>query len=75
MYKMEKVSLSQIAIAKEVFLSLIKWFLLVLVLNNLVWAGIHYAYVVKSFGEAPIATIEATQETVEGNNTITQGDK
>lgn len=71
---MDKIELHQIAIAKEVFLSLIKWFLLVLVINNLIWAAIHCNYIAKSF-DGTSTTIEASQENVEGNNTITQGGK
>lgn len=72
---MNKIELHQIAIAKEVFFSLLKWFAIVLLINNGLWAAIHYYYIHKSFEEAPSATIEAVQETVEGNNTITQGSK
>lgn len=73
--KTEKINLNQIAIAKEVFLSLIKWFLLVLVVNNLVWAAVHFGYVYKSFEGETSATIEASQTNQNGDNTITQGDK
>lgn len=72
---MNKIELHQIAIAKEVFFSLFKLFVIVLVINNMLWAAVHYYYIRKSFEEAPITSISATQETVEGNNTITQGDK
>lgn len=72
---MNKIELHQIAIAKEVFFSLLKWFVIVLIANNILWAAVHYYYIRKSFEEAPITSISATQETVEGNNTITQGDK
>lgn len=44
-------------------------------IDNGIWAAVHYYYIHKSFEEAPTATIEAVQETVEGNNTITQGGK
>ena len=29
-------------IAVEVFLSLVKWFLIFIVINNLIWAGIYF---------------------------------
>lgn len=28
-------------IAVEVFLSLVKWFLVILIINNLIWAGVY----------------------------------
>ena len=36
-------------IAVETFLSLVKWFLIVLIINNLIWAGIHFGYYKSSF--------------------------
>ena len=36
-------------IAVETFLSLCKWFLIILILNNLIWAGIHFGYYFSSF--------------------------
>lgn len=72
---MKQDSLQQLSMAKEVFLSLIKWFVLFTLVNNLAWAVVHFYYVNKSFGDTPSTTIEATQETVEGNNSIVSGGK
>ena len=36
-------------IAVETFLSLCKWFLIILIINNLIWAGIHFGYYFNSF--------------------------
>lgn len=44
-------------IAVETFLSLVKWFLIILIVNNLIWAGIHFGYYFSSF--------EGTQSYVE----------
>lgn len=33
--------MNEFQIAKEVFLSLVKWFLVVLLLNNLIWASVY----------------------------------
>jgi hypothetical protein len=44
-------------IAVETFLSLCKWFLIILIINNLIWAGIHFGYYFNSF--------EGTQSYVE----------
>lgn len=37
-------------IAVQVFLSLCKWFLVILIVNNLIWAGVLIGYIHKSFG-------------------------
>lgn len=44
-------------IAVETFLALVKWFLVILIVNNLIWAGIHFGYYFSSF--------EGTQSYVE----------
>lgn len=72
---MKQDSLQQWSMATEVFLSLVKWFILFTVLNNLVWAIVHFHYVNKSFSEEPTTTIKAVQETTTGDNTITNGVK
>lgn len=72
---MKQDSLQQWSMAKEVFMSLIKWFVLFTLVNNLAWAVAHFYYINKSFSGGPSTTIEATQETGEGNNTITNGVK
>lgn len=39
--------MNELQIAKEVFLSIIKWFLIVIILNNLIWGGVFW-YTVSS---------------------------
>ena len=41
-------------LAVQVFLSLCKWFLVVLIINNLIWAGVHFGYFSKSFDTTSI---------------------
>ena len=36
-------------IAVETFLSLVRWFLIILILNNVIWALIHFGYYRSSF--------------------------
>ena len=36
-------------IAVETFLALVKWFLVILIVNNLIWAGIHFGYYSSTF--------------------------
>lgn len=52
-------------IAKDVFLSLVKWFLAVLLLNNVIWAYIHFKYYDKSFDGTGVYTIQ--EQSGEGN--------
>ena len=35
--------MNELQIAKEVFLSIIKWFLIVILLNNLIWGVVFFA--------------------------------
>ena len=35
--------MNELQIAKEVFLSIIKWFLIVLLINNLIWGGVVFS--------------------------------
>ena len=37
--------MNEFQIAKEVFLSIVKWFLVVLLLNNLIWGVVMYGFV------------------------------
>ena len=37
--------MNEFQIAKEVFLSIVKWFLVVLLLNNLIWGIVLYSFV------------------------------
>lgn len=57
-------------IAVEVFLSLVKYFLIFVVLNNLVWAGIFTYYMNKSITSA---TTEMWQDGTNNNQSITNG--
>lgn len=65
--------MNKMRIAEEVFLSLIKYFLIVLVINNLIWAAIHFSYIFESFSNSEVNTIEASQVSDTGDNTIKQG--
>jgi hypothetical protein len=57
-------------IAVEVFLSLVKWFLVILIINNLIWAGLFVHYVNKS---AIDTSVEMTQDGQHNNQSITNG--
>jgi hypothetical protein len=57
-------------IAVEVFLSLVKWFLVILIINNLIWAGIFTHYLNKSIGDS---NIEMMQDGQHNNQSITNG--
>ena len=54
----------------EVFLSLVKWFLLFIVVNNLIWAAIHFGYVHKSFGGT---SMEVMQSGTNNNQSVKNG--
>lgn len=60
--------------AIEVFLSLVKWFLIVLVatqiITNGIWAGVHYGYFAKSFSGTHM---EVQQDGTNNNQSITNG--
>ena len=56
--------------AVEVFLSLVKYFLIFVVFNNLLWAGIFIHYINKSVTDA---NIEMTQDGQQNNQSITNG--
>lgn len=57
-------------VAVEVFLSLVKWFLIFIVINNLVWAGVHYGYFSKSFSGT---AMEVMQDGTNNNQSVTNG--
>ena len=57
-------------IAVEVFLSLVKYFLLFVVLINLIWAGIFIHYINQSVTDS---NIEMTQDGQQNNQSITNG--
>lgn len=61
-------------IAVETFLSLCKWFLIILIINNLIWAGIHLGYVSKSFsGTSMAAEMNLESGTQNNSQSITNG--
>lgn len=61
-------------IAVEVFLSLVKWFIVALVITNLItsliWAGVHYGYFAKSFNGT---SMEVMQDGTNNNQSVTNG--
>ena len=57
-------------ITTEVFLSLVKYFLLFVVLNNLIWAGVHYGYFAKSFNGT---SMEVSQDGTNNNQSVKHG--
>lgn len=59
-------------VAVEVFLSLVRIFLAVLVVINAIWAGIFIHYINKSITDIP-HTIEMTQDGQDNNQSITNG--
>lgn len=54
-------------IAVEVFLSLVKWFLVFVVINNLIWAGIH-SYTLHKASSDIITSADVWQEGDTNNN-------
>lgn len=59
-------------IAVEVFLSLVKWFLVILIINNLIWAGV-YSYTLSKTSTDTTVTTEMTQDGTNNNQSITNG--
>lgn len=63
-------------VAVEVFLSLIKWFIVALVVTNLItsliWAGVHYGYFAKSFNGTS-SSMEVWQDGTSNNQSVTNG--
>ena len=61
-------------VAVEVFLSLVKWFLIFIVVNNLIWAGI-YSYTLHKSSSDIITSSDVWQDgTINNNNqSITNG--
>lgn len=57
-------------IAVEVFLSLVKYFLLFVLINNIIWATIHFGYVYKSFNGT---SMEVMQDGTNNNQSVTNG--
>ena len=54
----------------EIFLSLVKWFLVILIINNLIWAGVHCGYFTKSFSGT---SMEVMQDGTNNNQSVTNG--
>ena len=57
-------------IAVEVFLSLVKWFLVFVIINNLIWAGVHFGYFSQSFGGT---AMEVSQDGTNNNQRVNNG--
>lgn len=64
-------------VAVEVFLSLIKWFIVALVVTNLItsliWAGVHYGYFAKSFNGTAVSADMIQTDNNNTNQSITNG--
>ena len=58
-------------IAVEVFLSLVKWFLIFIVINNLIWAGI-YSYTLHKASSDIITSAEMLQDGANNNQRVTK---
>lgn len=54
----------------EIFLSIVKWFLIIFIINNIIWAGIFIHYVNKSVTDT---SVEMTQDGQHNNQSITNG--
>lgn len=59
-------------IAVEVFLSLVKWFLIFIVINNLIWAGI-YSYTLHKTSSDIMTSAEMIQDGTNNTQGITNG--
>lgn len=59
--------------AIQAFLDLFKWFLIVIIVNNAIWAAVHFGYFSKSFGAGNSTTIDAVQSGEHNNQEITNG--
>lgn len=55
----------------EQFLSMLKIFLIFVILNNLIWAGVFFGYVDRSFGGS--YDIAMTQDGENNNQSLTNG--
>lgn len=54
-------------IAVEVFLSLVKWFLIFVVVNNLIWASVYF------FGNPPIELGQNEVSSTYNNQSVSNG--
>lgn len=59
-------------IAVEVFLSLVKWFLVFIVINNLIWAGI-YAYTLTKASAETTSSTEVWQDGTNNKQSVING--
>lgn len=59
-------------IAVEVFLSLVKWFLVFIVLNNVIWAGV-YVYTLTKASADTSTTTEVWQDGTNNEQSVTNG--
>ena len=61
-------------VAVETFLSLVKYFLIVLILNNLIWAGIHFGYYFNSFTgtESYIQQEQSGHDNIQGLDNVSE---
>lgn len=55
----------------ETFLSMMKYVLIFVILNNLIWAAVHFGYVSKSFGGS--YDIAMTQDGENNNQSLNNG--
>lgn len=59
-------------IAVEVFLSLVKWFLIFIVINNLIWAGI-YSYTLHKSSSDTMSSTEVWQDGTNNKQSVING--
>ena len=60
--------MNELQIAKEVFFSIIKWFLIVLLANNLIWGVVFYKTVSESSYD-----VDAIQDGTNNNQEVLNG--
>lgn len=65
-------NMKQPNVAVEVFLSLVKYFLIFVVINNLIWAGI-YSYTLHKASSDTITSTEMWQDGSNNKQSITNG--
>lgn len=54
-------------VAIEVFLSLVKWFLIILIINNLIWAGVYL------YGGSSVDLGQNDIDAIYNNQSVTNG--
>lgn len=60
-------------LAVEVFLSVVKWFLIIFVVNNIIWACVFVGYYRSTFANST-HSIEMTQDGYQNKQEITNGE-